>query len=512
MSICTYRRVLFALAFGSLPLAAPARAGDFDGDGTGDLAIACSREWVAGLQVDGAVHVLFGSFGSGLAAADRQVLSVHDFPALPPATLAAFGRALAIGDFDGDGDSDLAVGLPGVAFGAASAAGAVAEYHGGAAGLAPKKLWSQQTGGVKDKAESGDEFGRSLCTGDFDGDGRDDLAIGVLETVGGDNDAGAVHVLYGSKHGLSANGDQLWHQDRAGVKDQAELDDRFGSTLCAGDFDGDGRDELAIEIDNERRLHGADVAVSAVAILRGTNSGLSGGGDLLFDGLDLGGSAQAGFANALAAGDFDGDGCEELAVADAGFDVDGSTGAGMVHIVSGGVNGLDLGALAHWSQNSDNVPGEALDHELFGSALSVGDFDADGTADLAIGASLDRAGGGSQVGSALVLPGSSAGLTEVGATFWWQGDPSIAGAAESLDRFACALAAADLDGDGAADLAIGVRSEDIESIADAGALHVILGGPASGLHAGGSQLWFEDVLGGGAACAAHEEFACRLAQ
>ena len=43
--------------------------------------------------------------------------------------------------------------------------------------------------------------------------------------------AGAVNVLYGTASGLSASGNQFWHQNSAGILDAAEEDDRFGSVL-----------------------------------------------------------------------------------------------------------------------------------------------------------------------------------------------------------------------------------------------------------------------------------------
>jgi hypothetical protein len=70
----------------------------------------------------------------------------------------------------------------------------------------------------------------SEASGDFSGDGREDLAVGVpFEDVGAGPvvDAGAVNVLYGTATGLSATGNQLWHQNSAGVLDVAEDSDHF---------------------------------------------------------------------------------------------------------------------------------------------------------------------------------------------------------------------------------------------------------------------------------------------
>src|ERR687897_193263 len=84
---------------------------------------------------------------------------------------------------------------------------------------------------------------------DFNGDGADDIAVGVPgESVGSIISAGAVNVLLGSAGGLSGAGSQLFHQDVAGIGSGAEPFDFFGSALAAGDLDGDGIDDLAVGV------------------------------------------------------------------------------------------------------------------------------------------------------------------------------------------------------------------------------------------------------------------------
>ena len=71
-----------------------------------------------------------------------------------------------------------------------------------------------------------------MASGDFDGDGKDDLAIGAPgEDIGAIADAGAANVLYGSAAGLTATGDQLFHQNATGVLGVAEAGDLFGASL-----------------------------------------------------------------------------------------------------------------------------------------------------------------------------------------------------------------------------------------------------------------------------------------
>src|SRR6185436_19448383 len=127
----------------------------------------------------------------------------------------AFGSFLSTGDFNGDGNDDLAVGVIGEDVGSMKDAGAVQVLYGSSIGLSATspiayQFWTQDSTNVTDAAEAGDFFGHSLSSGDFNGDGKDDLAIGVPREDAGRKpsalveDAGAVHVLYGSSSGLSA--------------------------------------------------------------------------------------------------------------------------------------------------------------------------------------------------------------------------------------------------------------------------------------------------------------------
>ena len=115
---------------------------------------------------------------------------------------------------------------------------------------ASNQSWHQNTPGIAGGSEALDAFGSALAVGDFDGDGRDDLAIGVPdEDIGSIVNAGSVNVIYGSLGvGLTAASNQSWHQNTPGIAGGSEALDAFGSALAAGDFDGDGRDDLAIGV------------------------------------------------------------------------------------------------------------------------------------------------------------------------------------------------------------------------------------------------------------------------
>src|SRR5918995_7031147 len=189
-----------ALAHGSTAGQAPAPASlraDFNNDGSEDLAVGVPFESVGSIESAGAVNVLYGS-AAGLSGAGSQLFS-QDTAGVPGAAepFDEFGAAMAAGDFNGDGFTDLAVGAPSEDVGAIELAGAVNVLYGSAAGLsgAGSQLFSQDTAGVAGTAEPFDEFGSALAAGDFDNDGFADLAAGAPGvSLASIDAAGAVNV------------------------------------------------------------------------------------------------------------------------------------------------------------------------------------------------------------------------------------------------------------------------------------------------------------------------------
>jgi hypothetical protein len=118
--------------------------------------------------------------------------------------------------------------------------------YGSSDGLTPYgyQVWYQDSPGVAGIAEPDDGFGYALAAGDFNRDGRADLAIGVPMEDYAVEDDGVVHVLYGSADGLTADGDDLWYEGALGAT--AAVDDFFGTALASGDFNGDSADDLAV--------------------------------------------------------------------------------------------------------------------------------------------------------------------------------------------------------------------------------------------------------------------------
>ncbi|MCG8460582.1 MAG: integrin alpha, partial [Holophagales bacterium] len=154
---------------------------------------------------------------------------------------AGLGRALTTGDFNGDGVDDLALGAPFQNIGLAKKAGQVVVVYSPAdTGTPIAQVFHRDSPGVSGDAQDGNQFGSALASGDFDGDGFDDLAISAVENIGSTVKTGRVHVLYGSANGIGTGSEQTLAADLAsGIRISR---DGFGSALASGDFDGDGFD------------------------------------------------------------------------------------------------------------------------------------------------------------------------------------------------------------------------------------------------------------------------------
>jgi hypothetical protein len=337
----------------------------------------------------------------------------------------------------------------------------------------------------------------SGVSGDFNGDGFDDLAIGVpLEDVSGHADAGAVNVIYGSSTGLASAGNQLWTQDSPSVEGVAEAGDRFGACLAAGDFDNDGHADLAIGVPGENV--GSIVDAGLVNVLYGSDGGLAATGTGIRpnqvwtqDSPSVQGTAERNdrFGSALAAGDFNMDAADDLAIGDPGEDIRSINEAGAVNVLYGSTEGIGPLANQIWFQDSPGIEGTSETGDNFGSSLAAGDITGDGRSDLAIGVPLEDIGRIADAGAVSVLYATATGgLSSSKDQLWYQNSTAVAGTSESGDLFGDAVALGDVDGNGNADLIAGVPLEDVSGAgANAGAFNLLYGS-ATGLITTGNKV------------------------
>ena len=226
--------------------------GDFDNDSFDDLAIGVPGENLLGVDSAGAVHILYGSARPQRLNGTRSLFLAQSLSEITESPKAGdeFGAALTTGDFNGDNFSDLAVGVPGESINNDDNAGKVSIFFGSADGLviSGNQLISQGDIGIADSPEANDNFGSTLSSGDYNGDGFDDLAIGTPnEDIQGLQNAGAVNILYGSTQGLGIQNNQFFSQSNFLVEEGGlEENDVFGNALASADFDNDGFDDLSI--------------------------------------------------------------------------------------------------------------------------------------------------------------------------------------------------------------------------------------------------------------------------
>lgn len=417
-------------------------SGDFNRDGHADLAVGAPGETVGSTVEAGAVSVIYGS-SSGLASAHDQQWS-QSSKGVPGSSEAIdrFGSALAAGDFNGDGYADLAIGVQNEAIaGTESAAGTgtglVNVLYGSKSGLTSKgaQAWTQNSKGIRGSTEFNDEFGTSLASADVDGDGYAELAVGIPYE---DDQSGAVQLIRGSKKGLTPKGNQLWSQSSKGVVGTAVGGDWFGQALAFGDYNRDGRQDLAIGIPGEHVVECEECqSQGAVQVLLGAKGGLTGKGNRVWHVGDPGLPGDAAATNELGdklvSGDFDGDGADDLAVTAPGADVGKLFGGGTVYVLDGSKNGLQAHGFV-LTQDTAGVPSEAEEVGGFGMNLASrrfgGAYDS-----LVVGLPGVTVGGQDSAGGILVVPGSAQGL-EPGSTRWWtQNSAGVEESAEDRDLF-----------------------------------------------------------------------------
>jgi hypothetical protein len=496
--------LIAAMLAGAVLSPRPARAAtqasiagpDFNGDGFADLASGIPGEDVDEAANAGAVEVVYGSAGGLSGQGEEFWTQASGIGDQHPGTGDGFGTALTTGDFDGDGYTDLAIGVPMDNLAGMKDAGEVDVIYGSASGLrmANEQQWTLDTGGVPGSPRSGDQFGESLASADFDGDGLTDLAVGIPgKDIGPVDNAGGVVILRGSPTGLTDVRSQIITQNTPGIAGIPRDGDDMGFSLAGGDLGYDRADDLAVG--NPFDDYGRVTDSGTINVLYGhvgTGIVAAGNQQLSQNTPGVPGTAEVAdlFGWDVAAGDVGDSSQADLAVGVPLEDYGGKLDVGVVNVFYGSADGLTSTDSQEWDEGTTQTGGIGSDGDTFGNAVTVADFGSGSHDDLAIGASGHSVGRVTLAGAVFVVYGTADGLAADGAQEWTEEVTAGMNGPEHNDLFGSDVTSGDYDGNGQFDLAVGVSLDDVASVVNAGGAVVVFGSNA-GLTGDGAQHWDE---------------------
>jgi FG-GAP repeat/RTX calcium-binding nonapeptide repeat (4 copies) len=379
-------------------------AGDVNGDGFADLSIGAPYADPNGLQDAGKTYVVFGSNQGFPTSLNVSTLNGNNgFTINGMAAGDELGVSVsAAGDVNGDSKDDLIVGAFGADPNGLENAGQSYVVFGSTQGFAPSLNVSALNGtngfAIDGKAE-GDFSSRVSAAGDVNGDGFDDLIVGAFGAdPNGNAYAGTSYVVFGSPKAFPANFKLSGLNGTNGfaINGIAGGDLSGFSVSSAGDFNGDGIDDLIVSAPQANNVAGQSYLVFGSKEGFGASINLSS-----LDGINgsvLNGVNPENFSgiSVSGAGDINGDGVDDLIIGATYADPNGKTNSGSSYVVFGkvptlGTEGKDV---LNGTSGNDALYGRGGNDKIFGGEGVNTLLGEDGNDEIYGGSQTDYINGG----------------------------------------------------------------------------------------------------------------------
>ncbi|HLP32363.1 MAG TPA: FG-GAP-like repeat-containing protein, partial [Bacteroidia bacterium] len=392
-------------------------AGDVNGDGYSDVIIG-ALEYDNGQTDEGAFFVYHGK-ASGLSTTAALMVESNQ-------ASARMGQSVAsTGDVNGDGYSDVVVGIPFYTNGQSNE-GATMIYHGSSIGIGGSPIITLESN------LAGARMGTSVSSaGDVNGDGYADVIIGVPFYANGQTDEGVAYVFHGGASGISGSFASIIESNQAGSNMGWDVS-------CAGDVNGDGYSDI---VTSAQEYANGQTDEGAAFVYHGSASGVITTHSAFLESNQV----DTKMGNSVcAAGDVNGDGYGDVIVGAYYYD-NGQSNEGAFFVYHGSSNGIITTASTVVESNQANA--------YMGSSVSIaGDVNGDGYSDVVVGAYLyDNFQ--SNEGAFFVYHGSASGIITSASTVVESNQTN----AEMGNSVSCA---GDVNGDGYSDVIVGAYQYD----------------------------------------------------
>lgn len=390
-------------------------SGDPNGDGYADIIIGADLLDDGGRTDTGAVFVIYGPITEPVTTPiSLDDSNWVDLTIYGQAASERFGRAVATGDVNGDGTDDLAGGAYRADRPEGADCGRTYVFYGSGTLSGTIDLnAAPASADVTITGTTGSRLGRSIATGDVDGDSVDDLIIGAYYA-----DPGEVALIYGSNT-LSATIDlsttNITGQGLGLRVRGVNTGDGFGFFVGAGNINGDQDTDTGVgyadilvsaylggsnEDGRGYTLYGGPEITAGVTITSGTwTVPISDCADITLYPADTGDR----LGRSVASGDLNADGYDDFVIGASHADPDGRSNAGETYVFYGGTHLSSTITISPTGNTDLTVLGELADDEA-GRSTAAGDLNGDGVADLIVGAVLAS----NNVGEVYVIWGPAA--------------------------------------------------------------------------------------------------------